>query len=224
VNWLKCGIGLLARAPSAGKTRLAPHLSPERLDALRVALLADTLAEVARACGESDEAVIYFTPAGSQSEFAALAPPTFARCPQADGDLGRRMHAAFEDLLGARRCGAALLVGSDVPFLTAEVLTEARDRLLSNGGIVLGPADDGGYYLIGMSQPHAALFEGIEWSTPRVLSKTLQVAERQAVKATLIRAGRDIDTIEDLRRVEADLDAVPDDVARRLRQWFRESA
>jgi uncharacterized protein len=224
VNPLKCGIGLMARAPSAGKTRLAPHLSAGRLEALRVALLGDTLAEVARACREGDEAVIYFTPAGSESEFAMLAPHTFARIPQAEGDLGRRMHAAFEDLLGVRRCGGALLVGSDVPFLTAAILAEARDALVSNGGIVLGPADDGGYYLIGMSQPHAALFEAIEWSTPGVLAETLRVANRLAVNVNRVRGARDIDTLDDLRRVERDLAAAPDDIAPRLRQWFRESA
>ena len=135
--------------------------------------------------------------------------------------LGQRMRAALEDLLDARRCEAALLVGSDIPLLSVTTLIEARDAALSQDGVVLGPADDGGYYLIGMSRPHADVFEGIEWSTPGVLAGTLRAAEQRGIKTRLVRGAYDIDTIEDLRRVERDLETAPDDVAPRLRQWFR---
>ena len=216
----KCGLGVMARAPSVGKTRLAAHLPPARLDALRTALLSDTLAAVAGAGDEIDEAVIFFTPPGADSQFATIAPHAFARVAQVEGDLGRRMRAAFDDLLVTRRCGAALLVGSDIPFLTAEILITARDTVLATGGVVLGPADDGGYYLIGMSAPHAALFEGIEWSTPNVLAGTLRAAERHGIDTCLVVPAYDIDTIDDLRRAEHDLAVRPNDVSPRLREWF----
>ena len=211
----------MARAPSVGKTRLAPHLSPQRLETLRAALLADTLDVVSRACAKGDEAVIFFTPPGAENEIATLAPNFVARALQVDGDLGQRMRAALEDLLDARRCDAALLVGSDIPLLSVTTLIEARDAALSQDGVVLGPADDGGYYLIGMSRPHADVFEGIQWSTPGVLAGTLRAAGQRGIKTCLVRRAYDIDTIEDLRRVERDLETAPDVVAPRLRRWFR---
>jgi rSAM/selenodomain-associated transferase 1 len=216
----KLGIGIMARAPSAGKTRLAPHLSPRRLETLRAALLADTLDVVASACTEVDEAVIFFTPPGSENEIATLAPHSFARSLQVDGDLGQRMCAALEDLLDVRRCDAALLVGSDIPFIRADTLIEAREELRARGGVVVGPAADGGYYLIGMAQVHAPLFEGIEWGTSRVLADTMQAAARCGVDTRLVRGAYDVDTIEDLRRLERDLASAPDGAAPRVRRWF----
>jgi uncharacterized protein len=218
----KCGIGVMARAPSAGKTRLAPYLPPPRLEALRAALLGDTLDVVDRARLDGDEAVVFFTPAGSGREISAIAPPSFAHACQAAGDLGERMRAAFEELLGARRCDVALLVGSDIPFLDASAIAEARDRLRSSGGVVLGPADDGGYYLIGMSQVHAALFEGIEWSTGSVLAETLRVAKQLGIAASVIRGAYDIDTIADVQRLEREIASAPGAMAPRVRQWLAE--
>jgi rSAM/selenodomain-associated transferase 1 len=219
VSQPKCGLGVMARAPSAGKTRLAAHLSPARLEALRSALLADTLEVVARARADGDEAVVFFTPAGAEAEMSILA-PSFAQVAQADGDLGHRMRAAFEDLLGRRHCDVALLVGSDIPFLDPGTLTEARDLLRLHGGVVLGAADDGGYYLVGMSRVHAELFERIEWSTATVLADTLRAAERLGIDARLVRGAYDIDTIEDLRRLEREIPSAPDARAPRLRRWF----
>ena len=138
-----------------------------------------------------------------------------------NGDLGQRMRAALEELLeraSLRRGDAGRLRH---PASECATLIEARDAALSHGGVVLGPADDGGYYLIGMSRPHADLFEGIEWGTPGVLAGTLRAAEQRGIKTRLVRGAYDIDTIEDLRRVERDLATAPDDVAPRLRQWFR---
>jgi hypothetical protein len=210
----------MARAPSAGKTRLAPHLSPSRLEALRAALLADTLEVVVRAREGEDEAVVYFTPAGCEAEIASLAAQPFACAPQPAGDLGQRMRAAFEDLLIARRCDSALLVGADIPLLDARVIAAAREMLRSTDGIVLGPADDGGYYLIGMSEVHGDLFEGIEWGTSRVLADTLRIAERLGIEARLIQSARDLDTIDDLQRLEQAIGSAPADLAPRLRRWF----
>ena len=220
----KCGIGVMARAPSAGKTRLAPHLPPPRLEALRAALLADTLDVVDSARHDGDQAVVYFTPPGSEGEISALAPPSFARACQPAGDLGQRMRAAFEDLLGARRCDVAVLVGSDIPFLEASAIMEARDHLRSSGGVVLGPAGDGGYYLIGMSQVHTALFEGIEWSTAHVLADTMRAAGRLGIEATLVRGAYDLDTIDDLRRLEREISSAPAGAAPRVRRWLAASS
>lgn len=87
---------------------------------------------------------------------------------------------------------------------------------------MLGPADDGGYYLIGMTQPHPGLFEGIAWGTESVLTDTLRAADRIGVDARLVRSAYDVDTIDDLLRVERDLAWLPSVVCPRLRRWLSE--
>lgn len=222
---MSVAVGVMARAPSAaGKTRLAPHLSPSRLTALRAALLADTLAALAGVPGVT----IFFTPDDAESEIAAAAErrrgpaatTALALVPQGGGDLGARMLAALRHLLGAEQCDAALLVGSDIPLLTADHVREASDTLQAGGGLVLGPADDGGYYLIGMKEAHAGLFEGIEWGTESVLTDTLRAAARINVNPHLIRSTYDIDAIDDLLRCERDLKWLPSAVCQDLRRWF----
>ena len=205
----------------AGKTRLQPHLSAPRLAALRAALLADSLDVVGAAAGSSlVDAVIFFTPDGAASEIAAVVDGRFPCVCQSDGDLGQRMRSALEELLGPRGYGAAMLVGVDLPFLDAQHLRQARDTLQARGGVVLGPADDGGYYLIGMTTVHDGLFEAIEWGTGSVLADTLRAAELLSVEARLIDGTYDIDTIDDLRRLERDLAAAAPTVAPRVRRWF----
>jgi rSAM/selenodomain-associated transferase 1 len=214
------GIGVMARAPSSGgKTRLVPHLSERRLRALREALLADTLATVTRGISE---AIVFVTPAEAGGEVAALSEAAVACVPQADGDLGRRMCAAFTHLLQTLNYDAAILVGGDIPLLTSVHLDEARETLTITGGVVLGPADDGGYYLIGMRTVHAELFQGVDWGTASVLTDTLRAADQAGVEARLVRAAYDVDTIEDLRRLERDLQTAPPDLAPRVRAWFRD--
>ena len=207
----------MARAPSSGgKTRLSPHLSPARLTALRAALLADTL----RALERLPDVTIFFTPDEADQEIASLCAPTMPRVPQGGGDLGARMLGALRHLLEDRRYEAALLVGSDIPLLSADRLIEATETLQASGGVVLGPADDGGYYMIGMTQAHVALFEQIAWATETVLTDTLRAAERSGVEARLVRGAYDVDTIEDLRRVERDLTAAPAGQCPDVRRWF----
>jgi len=212
----------MARAPSAaGKTRLEPHLSPSRLAALRAALLADTL-DVVGAAADANiaEGVIFFTPAGAAFEIAAAANGRFPCVCQSDGDLGQRMRAALEELLGPRGYRTAMLVGADIPLLSAQHLLNARDTLEASGGVVLGPADDGGYYLIGMTKVEGGLFDGIEWGTGSVLTDTLRAAERLSIEARLIGGTYDIDTIEDLRRLERELAVAASEVAPHVRRWF----
>jgi rSAM/selenodomain-associated transferase 1 len=213
-------VGVMARAPSSiGKTRLAPHLSPDRLRALRAALLADTL----RAVESLPDVFIFFTPDEAEPEIASLAGGALSRLPQCAGDLGARMLGALRYLLDDRKYEAALLVGSDIPFLTATHLREAAETLQAYGGLVLGPADDGGYYLIGMTQPHTALFDGIAWGSESVLTDTLRDAERTGVEARLVRSAYDVDTIDDLLRLERDLGWAPVDVCPAVRRWFSEA-
>jgi glycosyltransferase A (GT-A) superfamily protein (DUF2064 family) len=86
--------------------------------------------------------------------------------------------------------------------------------------VVLGPAADGGYYLIGMRRVYAELFEGIAWGTASVLTDTLRVADRAGIEARLIRAAYDVDKIEDLQRLEDDLRTSSPELAPHVRAWF----
>jgi rSAM/selenodomain-associated transferase 1 len=234
------GVGVMARAPSsAGKTRLAPHLSESRLRALRRALLADALRTAGDLRphqqppsppgtsvppgGDGDSVTVFVEPADACAEVEALSAGPIVCVPQTAGDLGRRMCAAFEHLLETLNCDAAILVGTDIPLLTGDHLREARETLATTGGVVLGPADDGGYYLIGMRTVHTELFEGIAWGTSSVLTDTLRIADRVGIEARLIRPAYDVDTIEDLRRLEGDLRGASPDLAPHVRAWFNDS-
>lgn len=116
--------------------------------------------------------------------------------PQGEGDIGERMKRAFDE---AFEDGALLvvLVGSDIPGLTSEILERAFEGL-RRCGMVLGPAMDGGYYLIGLRQPVPLLFSGISWGSDRVLTQTLKAAETLGLTVELVDTLRDIDRIEDL--------------------------
>ncbi len=188
--------------------------------ALRAALLADTLDVVGRAVDRLGfDATIFVTPDDSAAEILALTDRSWPAAAQHKGDLGERMRAALARLVdnGAH---SAILVGTDIPLLTVAHLAAARDRLEAAGGVVLGPAEDGGYFLVGMQQVHAALFDGVEWGTSSVLTDTLRLAERAGIEARLIEGCYDIDTMDDLRRLERDLASAAADVAPHMRAWF----
>ena len=193
-------------------------------------MLADTLGAVS----SIPNVTVFFTPDEAEAEIAAIgdavartqaAAPTETRTrlPQGPGDLGGRMFRAIRHLLEGGRSDAALLVGSDIPMLTADHVLEAADTLRAIGGVVIGPADDGGYYLIGMTCAHAGLFEDVAWGTESVLTDTLRAAERIGVDTRLVRSAYDVDTIDDLRRVERDLAVAPAAMCPQLRRWLSES-
>ena len=123
--------------------------------------------------------------------------PDFSYVAQINGDLGKRMAHAFNYVFskGHRQ---AIIIGTDIPTLTAHILTEAF-QLLDQSDIVIGPAYDGGYYLIGMRQLHRELFINIAWSTPIVTKQTLQAIARLRLHISYLPTLMDIDTEEDLR-------------------------
>jgi rSAM/selenodomain-associated transferase 1 len=210
----------MARAPSSpGKTRLAAHLSGERLTSFRAALLSNTL----QAISLQPHVYVSFTPDEAGEEIASFVDRATACVEQGSGDLGERMLRTLRYLLETRGYEAALLVGSDIPFLSADHLLEATATLASSGGVVLGPADDGGYYLVGMTRPEPELFAGIAWGDESVLTDTLRAAERIGVEARLVRSLYDVDTIDDLRRLRRDLSNAPPGSYSELRRWFSEN-
>jgi len=118
---------------------------------------------------------------------------------QAQGDLGERMHKALESAL--ERAGAAALIGTDIPSIEAADLDAAFQALQQGKDAVVGPAHDGGYYLIGLKQPNRQLFEGINWGTSTVFQETLARLQQLEMDWMCLREHADVDTPEDYRRL-----------------------
>lgn len=199
-----------APRPGATKTRLARHIG----DQAAVAVYRAVAGAVARRLvprGAEYERLFFYAPADAGAEVAAwLRGETCL--PQGEGDLGERMAAAFAVTFG-RGARHAAIVGSDVPGLSADAVREALDALREHD-LVLGPARDGGYYLMALRRPCPSLFDGLAWSTPTVLAATLERADALGLKARLLQPLTDIDTLEDLRQEWPTVAALLDDSTR----------
>jgi uncharacterized protein len=153
-------------------------------------------AATARACG-----VAVYTPVGAESAYTDILPADFGLLPQRGDKFGERLYLALEDLF---KCGFAsvCLIDSDSPTVPAENFAEAVELLSRREDrVVIGPSDDGGYYLIGVKKPHRHLFEQIDWSTERVLNQTIQRANEIGLEVRLLPSGYDVDDGASLRRL-----------------------
>ena len=179
-------LSIFARLPVPGKvkTRLIPALGEEGAARLYARLLALTV-EVARESGLDFELRVT---GGEIGAFQGLFGDDVPVVDQGDGDLGARM---------VRVEAPALLIGSDCPGITAPLLRAAAGAL-EDRRVVLGPANDGGYYLIGYREPVPFLFEDMEWSTPKVLPETLARLAARGHGPAILPELADIDTAEDL--------------------------
>lgn len=188
-------LAVFARWPEPGrvKTRLCPTLGAGLACELHLAMLADTLA-AARAA-RIERRVLSWADAADPSG-APIAHSSFEIDRQAIGDLGARLAAAFASLRLAPD-DRIIVVGSDAPEITPAIL-DAGFAALAHHAVVVGPALDGGFYLIGLSQPIDRWLAGIAWSTADVLSQTLARAKALGLAAARIEPLPDIDTAEDL--------------------------
>ena len=189
---------LFVKAPRAGavKTRLAQALGAEKACAVYRRLAETLLREIA----PLDEVELRFTPDDARPEIEPWARKGWVMTPQGTGDLGCRLAAAFAAAFrgGARR---VVILGSDSPEVRLGDIETAWMMLLSQD-VVLGPAMDGGYWLIGLRAPHPRLFEGVPWSTGAVLRETLARCRQARLRVALLRQVADIDTAADWRLAE----------------------
>jgi uncharacterized protein len=172
-----CAVGIMTKAPRAGavKTRLQPPLTPEEAAALNFCFLRDTADAISRS-GDGVRGVGIYTPLGSEEDYSGILPRAFDLLPQRGNDFGERLTRAVEDLLRAG-FDSCCLIDSDSPTVTSDVYRAAAEFLREDDDrLVIGPSDDGGYYLIGMRKLHRRLFEQIEWSTERVFVQTMERA------------------------------------------------
>jgi rSAM/selenodomain-associated transferase 1 len=217
----------MTKAPVAGqvKTRLVPPLTPNEAAELNKCFLRDTANGISRAAIDNDASgIAVYTPIGSESTYDDLLPGDFSLLPQRGVKFGERLDFAVEDLF---RCGfaAVCLIDSDSPTVPPENFAKAVAVLQTPGDrIVLGPSDDGGYYLIGLKKPHRQLFEQIEWSTERVFDQTIRCAREIDLEAKLLPPGYDVDDAASLRRLcnELLLRNLRPEVAPHTRKFLRE--
>lgn len=194
----------MAKAPLAGevKTRLVPPLTASEAAALNVCFLRD-MAEILQSISgtESTSSFVVYTPTGSESAFAGVLPEGFKLLAQRGAHLGERLCNATEDLLQQGYSGVCL-INSDSPTLPGSILIRAIESLAADGDrVVLGAAEDGGYYLIGLKHAHRNLFNEIAWSTSDVLARTRQRAAEIDLPVELLPPWYDVDDAETLERL-----------------------
>jgi uncharacterized protein len=200
-------VAIICKTPIAGlcKTRLSPPLRHEECAAISACFIRDLSATIdALARADSDlRCYAVYTPTGSEARLRTLLPRGFRLLPQSNGDLGARLLSATVDLLDAGHDGA-ILVNSDSPTLPLSIL-RAAVRAVRQGDVVLSPALDGGYTLIGLTNPHARLFADIPWSTPQVYHLTLERAREINLPVVAAPQWYDIDDEYTLRLLQAEL-------------------
>ena len=199
-----CAFAVMTKAPQAGrvKTRLVPPLTPDEAAELNKCFLHDTAAAIAHATGDCDaRGIAVYTPTGAESAYVDILPADFSLLPQHGETFDERLYFAAEDLF---KCGFGLvcLIDSDSPTVSAANFSQAVKLLKAPGDrIVLGPCDDGGYYLIGLKKLHRKLFARIDWSTDRVLDQTKQRAAEIGVEIKLLPTKYDVDDRASLCRL-----------------------
>jgi len=199
-----CTVVVFARAPEPGgvKTRLIPELGEAGAAALHRRLVEHSLAAASEAGIGSVE--LWCTPDASHRFFEDCARRFDAVLRfQGEGDLGTRMQRAFESVLARSR--RALLIGSDIPALSGRYLREAEQRLARGDDVVIGPAEDGGYVLIGLSRCSPELFREIPWGGSEVLTQTRRRIAALRWRSSELPPLWDLDRPEDLGRMPAEL-------------------
>lgn len=186
--------GMFAKFPEPGrvKTRLASAIGPSRAAELYRAFVEDL---VAKFRGAADRRVLAFAPNTESTHvfFAKLAGTHYELWPQPDTSLEQRMESFFDRYAA----GPVVLIGSDSPTLPQEFVELALQKL-QQADCVLGPATDGGVYLIGLRSGWSRLFERVEWSTSRVLAQCIDGAKRHKVSVEVLPPWYDVDTLDDL--------------------------
>lgn len=226
----RCALGVMTKIPRVGnvKTRLTPPLTSKESATLSNCFLRDTaeaISEISRRTAVS--CIGIYTPSGEEAWYRGMLPGEFELVLQRGANLGDRLTNAAKDILEIG-FASVCLVGSDSPTIPLCVYEQAV-RCLEQAGdrIVLGPSDDGGYYLIGMKKSHDAIFQRIAWSTEHVLSQTLERAVEIGINVKILPRWYDVDDRVALKRLcrdlfESDSNAEEAYEAPHTRSWLEE--
>lgn len=199
---------VMVKAPRSGqvKTRLVPPLRAEQASLLSACFVKDILANLlAVSASVPVDCFAAYSPLGSEAMFRDVLPPQVRLLPPRSVGLADSLPDAIEDLI-ARGYEGACLVNADSPTLPTSVLVEAVASLRAPGDrVVLGPATDGGYYLIGLKHPHRHLFHDIDWSTERVYRQTAERAASMSLELVTLPAWYDVDDSSSLSWLSQEL-------------------
>jgi len=203
-----CGVAVMAKASAPGrtKTRLVPPLLGEEAAAFNTAFLKDIAANLL-AAGRQTAIAGYMAigPAGSEEFFKGNMPAEIGLFEASLPNFGDCLFRAVEQVLH-RGHRSAVVLNSDSPTLPTALLVETAEMLAQPGDrAVLGPASDGGYYLLGVKHAHRRLFDDVDWSTERVAKQTLARAREIRLQVHVLPTWYDVDDIEALRRLHAEL-------------------
>jgi rSAM/selenodomain-associated transferase 1 len=207
-KFLKEALVVLAKAPREGavKTRLLGALTvPESVDAY-TNFLRDTFAtaESIQEERENLQIVLCYTPVGDEEAFETIEREGSLMLPQRGEGFGERLFNCFSDLF-AMGFESIVVIGADSPTLPGEYVFDAFESFETDDDVVVGPATDGGYYLIGMRKPHVHMFENIPWSGPGVLEATIERAKEAELDLVLLPEWYDVDTPEDFERLKREV-------------------
>ncbi len=205
---LGAAIAIVCKTPGVGggKSRLRPLLGAERVARLSACFIRDvatTLEAVPGPLGRQLYAL--FSPAGSEASLRALLPSPWTLVLRRESNVGLVLDKSMTAFL-ADGHDCAILMNGDSPTLPTDFIVEAIAALRAPGDrVVLGPALDGGYYLVGLKRPQPRLFQDIAWSTPEVLACTLERAKEIGLPATLLPTWYDVDEPQDFLRLQQEL-------------------
>jgi len=188
---------ILLKYPEAGKvkTRLAKDVGDQRAAEIYSEMSKTIIDNVSESNGY--ETVIFFTPPEKENEIRNwLRNKQCSITPQTGETLGNKIVNAFARVFSSGS-DKAVIIGTDCIDVSSQTITQAINSL-ENVDVVLGPAEDGGYYLLGLNRPVPEIFQEIEWSTDRVLHQTLERLKEMKLSYELLKTLKDIDTLEDL--------------------------
>jgi len=190
--------GIFVKYPEPGKvkTRLAKDVGKEKAAAVYRHLVEKAVCQTKPARKDFDR-VIFCDPPDRLAAFESWFPGEHI-IGQRGSDIGERMDNALRELLG-RGAKKAVITGADIPDLTSEIIRKAF-AALDRADVVIGPAMDGGYYLIGMKAPHSEIFRNIPWSTGNVLKESIARIRQSGWTCIAVQTLSDIDTLDDYHR------------------------
>lgn len=195
-------IVIMAKAPRPGqvKTRLAPIFDDSQLVKLQATLIQTTM-KLALSVAPLNT-FLCFDPTSARKDLARLVGPRIRLVPQRGDHLGQRLMSAANDVYELAP-GPQVIIGTDIPLLSEQLLRSACSHLRSGIDVVLGPAVDGGYYLVAMNRPELSLFDidPTLWGGAHVLEATLAASEKSGLSVRLLEQLRDLDTPHDAREL-----------------------
>lgn len=215
-------IGVMAKYPEEGKvkTRLVPPLTYRQAAGLYEAILLDTIKTVSR-LDPCFQKVIFYYPENKGTYFNNIIDSDWLTVSQSGKDLGERLKNAFLEFKDSK--SPMIIIGSDSPALPGQYLIDSGDLLLDNH-IVLGPAEDGGFYLIAVKDTSGSfiedIFENIRWSTSHTLSDIVENIKIVNKKFALGSKWYDIDTPDDIERLISEFDMSDMENCKNIRQFI----